>query len=220
MSTRTNEQWLAELSDRTQPDIQAAAIESLRERLQRGIYYYLTHERSDMSQYASEDLLQMAQDFAQDATLRVLKNLDSFRGDSQFTTWAMKIGARVAVSELRRARYKDFSLENLTADGDLMLKLVENPSTSQAPLPPERETEQQNVVEIINKAFDEILTERQRIALEAITLQGIPMDVVADQLGTNRNALYKLLHDARKKLKTYLEQQGLGMDYVMELFTR
>lgn len=216
MTNRTNEEWLAELREDAGPAVQAAAIEDLRTRLQRSIYYYLSNERSDMVQTGTNDLMQMAQDFAQDAVLRILKNLDGFRGDSKFTTWAMKIAARVAVSELRRARYKDFSLENLTADGDIML----NTSVHhvQRPLAPERATERQDVGQIINRAFEEVLTERQRLALEAVSLQGIPMEVVAEQMGTNRNALYKLLHDARKKLKAYLEQQGLSMDYVMEIF--
>ena len=218
--TRTNEQWVAELGNEENAEVQAEALDALRARLQRGIYYYLSHERSDMSQYASEDLMQMSQDFAQDAVLRVLKNLHTFRGDSLFTTWAMKIAARVAVSELRRARYKDFSLETITADGDIMLNMRESPGTTQKPIAPEKQTERQDVTQIIANALGEVLTERQRIALEAVSLRGIPMDVVAEQLETNRNALYKLLHDARKKLKIYLEQQGVSMDYMMDLFAR
>jgi RNA polymerase sigma-70 factor (ECF subfamily) len=203
-----------------EPDVRDAAIDALRERLQRGLYYYLSHERSDLARYTSEELTQMAQDFAQDAVLRVLDNLQTFRGDSQFVTWAMKIAARIAVSELRRARYRDFSLEDLTSpEGEQILNLEAFTST-QLPAP-ERSTERQDFIRILNRAFNEILTERQRIALEAVTLRGIPMDTVAEQMGTNRNALYKLLHDARKKLKTYLEEQeGLSMDYVMGLFAR
>jgi RNA polymerase sigma-70 factor, ECF subfamily len=221
MNSRTNEEWLAQLTDREQIDIQEAAIEALRQRLQRGIYYYLSRERSDLARYSPDELMQMSEDFAQDAVLRVLKNLESFRGDSQFTTWAMKIAARVAVSELRRARYKDFSLDDLSADGEVMLRLSENNLHGSSPaIPPERATERDDLIRIIREAFETILTDRQRLALEAITLQGIPMDVVAQQLGTNRNALYKLLHDARKKLKGHLEEQGLGMDYIMGLFAR
>lgn len=221
MDSRTNEEWLAQLTATEQIEVQEAAIEALRQRLQRGIYYYLSRERSDLSRYSSDELQQMSEDFAQDAVLRVLKNLESFRGDSQFTTWAMKIAARVAVSELRRARYKDFSLDDLSADGEVMLRLSEsNLSGSSPTLPPERATERDDLIRIIQEAFETILTERQRMALEAISLQGIPMDVVAEQLGTNRNALYKLLHDARKKLKNHLEDQGLQIDYIMGVFAR
>lgn len=218
MSTRSNEEWLAQLSS-SQSDIQEAAIAALRERLQRGIYYYLSRERSDLNRLGRDELVQMSEDFAQDAVLRVLKNLDTFRGDSQFTTWAMKIAARVAVSELRRARYRDFSLDDLTADGELLLRVSDSVVNSTPSPPPERATEREDLLRIISTGLAEVLTERQRLALEAITLQNIPMDVVAEQMGSNRNALYKLLHDARKKLKAYLDEQGLSMEYVMGIFS-
>jgi RNA polymerase sigma-70 factor (ECF subfamily) len=63
-----------------------------------------------------------------------------------------------------------------------------------------------------------VLTERQQQALIAVAVKGVPLEVVAEQMNTNRNALYKLLHDARRKLKAHLETQGLSMDYVLNLF--
>jgi RNA polymerase sigma-70 factor, ECF subfamily len=219
MATRSNDEWLAELTDTQHPDIQESAIEALRERLKRGIYYYLSRERSDMTRHSSDELMQMSEDFAQDSVLRVLNNLDTFRGDSQFTTWAMKIAARVAVSELRRARYRDFSLDDITVDGEVQLHVSDSAATHNSSVPPERATEREDLVRILTQALAESLTERQRLALEAVTLQNIPMDMVAEQLGTNRNALYKLLHDARKKLKAHLEAEGLSIDYVMGLFS-
>ena len=215
MTERSNAQWVHDLTaDTTTRD---QAISDLRVRLQRGIYYYLSRERSDLADLAPEEITQMAEDFVQDATLRVLANLDSFRGDSRFTTWATKIAVRVAISEMRRARYKDFSLDALTDSGDL------KPSASMAitstPIErPESAMEKQDVLQKINKAFEEALTTRQRIALEAVVLEGVPMDVVAERMGTNRNALYKLIHDGRQKLRSYLEGQGLSPDYIMDLF--
>lgn len=214
---RANEQWFDELSQSGTP-AQAAALDDLRHYLQRGIFYYLSRERSDLAALSSEELAQMAEDFSQDATLRILDNLHSFRGDSRFTTWAMKIGTRTAISELRRARYKDFSLDELNANGELIVGLDNTANTHQRPVSPEKVTEQQDVLRIIADALDEALTERQRTALEAVTLQGISMDIVAEQMGTNRNALYKLLHDARKKLRTHLEAQGVALNYIMDLF--
>src|SRR4030042_1029596 len=117
MAERSNAQWIDDLA--VNSTTRERAIEDLRSRLKRGIYYYLSRERSDLADLAPEELSQMADDFAQDATLRVLSSLDSFRGDSQFTTWATKIAVRIAISEMRRARYKDFSLDALTDDGDL-----------------------------------------------------------------------------------------------------
>ncbi len=215
MAERTNAQWIHDLT--ADNATREKAIEDLRTRLKRGIYYYLSRERSDLSDLASEEVQQMADDFAQDATLRVLASLDSFRGDSQFTTWATKVAVRIAISEMRRARYRDFSLDALTADGDL--QATATPSINSTPPDrPETAMEKGDVLEKINRAFDEALTPRQRVALEAIILEGIPLDVVADQMGTNRNALYKLVHDARRKLRTYLEGQGLSLEYIMELF--
>lgn len=214
---RTNEEWLRDLSKENTPQ-QAAALDALHAYLKRGIYYYLSRERSDLSDRSHDDLQQMAGDFAQDATLRILKNLTSFRGDSRFTTWAMKIGTRTAISELRRARYKDFSLDKLTVDGEFMLGVEQADPTSKQPVSPEKFTEREDVLRIVGKAINEALTERQRQAIEAVTLRGISMDVVADQMDTNRNALYKLLHDARKKLKSHLEAEGVPVEYIMNLF--
>lgn len=214
---RTNEDWLADLGE-TDTTQQAAALDDLHAYLRRGIYYYLSRERSDLSNRPAEELMQMAEDFAQDATLRILKNLDSFRGDSRFTTWAMKIGTRTAISELRRARYKDFSLEQITANGEFMIGLDQLDSSSRQPVSPEGFTERADVLVAIQKALDEALTDRQRQAIESVTLRGIPLDVVAEQMGTNRNALYKLLHDARKKLRSHLEGQGIAMNYILSLF--
>lgn len=211
---RTNEQWLAALRSDATPT-QAAAIADLRERLQRSLLYYLSQERSDLRELSSQELAQMAEDLAQDALIRIMDNIDTFRGESQFTTWANRIAVRLAISDLRRARYKDFSLDNMTAEGDLMPGLA---PTSDTPPGPEAATERSDVLAKINRAFEEALTERQYRALEAVALQGIPMDVVAEQMGTNRNALYKLLHDARRKLRAHLEAQGLSIEYMMNLF--
>ncbi len=214
MTERTNEAWLADLRA---PESQPLALLDLQSRLQRGIFYYLSRERSDLSRLSNHELTQMSEDLAQDATLRVIDNLDSFRGDSLFTTWATRIAVRVAISELRRARYKDFSLDTMTANGDL-LPLTSNPVGSSKPPGPEHAAEQAEILAKIQGALDDVLTERQQQALIAVAVQGVPLEVVAEQMNTNRNALYKLLHDARRKLKTYLESQGLGMEYIMNLF--
>lgn len=215
MVERTNEQWIAELTG--PPEAQAQALEDLRVRLQRGIFYYLSRERSDLAHLSTQELTQMAEDLAQDATLRVLRNLGSFRGDSRFTTWATKVAVRVAISDLRRARYKDFSLDGLTASDELLPSTVASVGNNPDPNP-EDAAERSEVLAKISTALDEALTERQRQALVAVALQGVPMEVVADRMNTNRNALYKLLHDARRKLRSYLEAQGLSMDYLLDLF--
>lgn len=219
MAERTNAQWVEALGDDGAARNQA--IEELRTRLQRGIYYYLSRERSDLSDLSSEEITQMAQDFAQDATLRVLSNLGSFRGDSQFTTWAMKVAMRVAISEMRRARYKDFSLDTLTENGDLPASAQNAASVGGTPIErPETVIEQEDVLGKVTDAFNKILTPRQRAAMEALIVDDLPIEEVAERLGTNRNALYKLIHDARKKLRDYLEETGLSPDYILGLFEK
>lgn len=212
MTERNNAEWIAALSS-TDQGAQSVALAELRQRLQRSIYFYLSQDRSDLRGLATQELAQMAEDLAQDATLRVMDNLDKFRGESRFTTWANKIAIRLAISDLRRARYRDFSLDELTADGESSPRLV----TSKSPTP-EKVAERDDVLEKIERALQEALTERQYQALVAVALKGIPMDVLAERMGTNRNALYKLIHDARRKLKARLESEGMSTDYMMNLF--
>jgi len=213
---RSNEEWLADL--RGTAEQQSAALNDLRSRLKRSIHYYLSQERSDLRDLAQKELMTMAEDLAQDATLRVVDNLDNFRGESRFTTWANKIAIRLAISDLRRARYRDFSLDQITADGDFLSE--EASLTGTAPPSPEKSAERDDVISKIDRALDEALTERQKQALVAVALNGVPMDIIAEQMGTNRNALYKLIYDARRNLRNYLESQGLSTDYMLSLFQR
>ena len=215
MRDRSNEEWIAALQENGNA-AQSEALTELRLRLQRSIYFYLSQDRSDLRGLAAQELAQMAEDLAQDATLRVLDNLANFRGESRFTTWATKVAIRLAISDLRRARYKDFSLDQLTADGDL-LPITTRLSSAALPTP-EKVAERDDVLEKIELALKEALTERQYQALVAVAVKGIPMDVLAERMGTNRNALYKLIHDARRKLKMRLEAEGISTDYMMNLF--
>lgn len=212
---RANAQWLEDL--RGAPDVRDPALTDLRIRLQRGVFFYLSRERSDLAGLAPEELTQMAEDFAQDAVLRVLDNLDSFRGDSQFTTWAMKVAVRIAITELRRSHYRDYSLDTLTANGDLQVNAVSSVMAT-PPDRPEAATEKADVLQKIDVAFDEALTDRQRQALQLLMIDGVALDTVAERMDTNRNALYKLVHDARRKLRQSLEAQGLPPEYIIHLF--
>jgi RNA polymerase sigma-70 factor (ECF subfamily) len=215
LTERTNEEWVLDLQS---AERQAEALDDLRARLQRSILYYLSQERSDLRDLALSEIEEMARDLAQDATLRVLDNLDAFRGESRFTTWANKIAIRVAISEMRRARYRDFSLETITAENDFVSATAN--LVGEAPPNPETAAERGDVMAILEEALRTALTPRQYQALVAVALNNVPMDTVAEQLGTNRNALYKLIHDARRKLKAHLEEQGLSTDYLMGLFER
>jgi RNA polymerase sigma-70 factor (ECF subfamily) len=215
MGERTNEEWLSVLAE--SGPAQDLALQDLLERLQRGIFYYLRRERSDLAAYSNQEITQMAQDLAQDAMMRVLDNIESFRGDSRFTTWATKIAVRVAISDLRRARYKDFRLDELTADDELLPLMSDGRSANPGTVP-EDAAERTDVMAKVSAALQEALTERQYQALDAVVLRGVPLEVVAERMHTNRNALYKLVHDARRKLRAHLEAQGLSVDYMLDLF--
>ena len=222
MIERTNAQWLADLRNDTPNTADSSARDSalvdLRERLKRGVFFYLSRERSDLADLAPEELQHMADDFAQDATLRVLANIDSFRGDSQFITWATKVALRIAITELRRSHYRDYSLDTLTADGDFALPV--NPVTqSNVPDRPEVATEKAEALAKVEAAFNDALTERQRQALQWLMIDEVPLDEVVGRMNTNRNALYKLVHDARRKLRSHLESEGLPPEYIMNLFS-
>ncbi len=146
------------------------------------------------------------EDMTQEATLRVLKSLGSFRGDSLFTTWATTVAIRVAFNEMRRARWKDVSLTRLLErpDGGSTSK-YEPASEGDGP---ERGAIREELFGTLKQLIERDLTGRQRQAIEA-ELAGMPLAELAEKMQTNSNALYKLIHDARKKLKQGLLETGV-----------
>jgi RNA polymerase sigma-70 factor (ECF subfamily) len=206
---RSNEEWIKELS-KPGPD-QEAAIADLRATIIAGLPYALSPFRSP-SDPQFDDLLE---ETAQETLIRVLEKLDTFEGRSKFTTWVYKIAVRIALTELRRKRWQDVSLESVleTVEGDLDLELAidEGPG-------PDDLTEQDDLMARLAKVIDEELTEKQRTAMVAIALRGMPLEEVARRMGTNRNALYKLLHDARVRVKARLEQEGLSYEEISDAF--
>jgi RNA polymerase sigma-70 factor (ECF subfamily) len=204
MAPRTNSEWLKDLQG---PD-QDQAIADLREALIRGLTYAL-------SSRIQSDLDALVEDFAQDALLRILDKLDTFRGESRFTTWAQKIAVRVAFTELRRQRWKDISLEDLLPEDsfDFTPTVLADPGPD-----PEKRADQTMIAEMIQKMIDEELTDRQRTAMMAVMAGGMPLEEVAHRMGTNRNALYKLIHDARKRMQQRLLARGMTPQEVLAAF--
>jgi RNA polymerase sigma-70 factor (ECF subfamily) len=143
-------------------------------------------------------------DFAQDATLRVLQGLDSFRGESRFVSWASSIAIRVAMSELRKARWKDVSLDTLVKARGEGAKPTDPSIRANA----EQALAQARVLAALERAIHGALTERQRTVITA-ELRGVPQAVLAEELGANRNAIYKVGHDARKALLSALAAEGI-----------
>ena len=151
------------------------------------------------------------EDIAQEALLKILDSLDSFEGRSKFTTWAMTIATRVGISELRRKRYGDVSLDAIGSDVDSAISLADSDKSES-----DSGLEKQELMVELKRLIDTELTERQRLAIRAY-LEGIPVEVIARQLDSNRNAIYKLVHDARLRLKAGFEKSGIAEDDVLKV---
>lgn len=199
MTERTNEDWLRALDT---IETNEPAVAELRQILRRGLRRALT------SRATADD--GFIEDMSQEGIMKVLGGLGTFRGDSRFTTWAISIAVRVAFTELRRARWKDVSLDQLVEDAPTRL-----PTAS--PTTPPSQDERQSILAQMYRVLESDLTDRQRRALVA-ELRGMPQAEIAAQMGLTRNALYKLTHDARQNLKRGLEAAGISGDEVREAF--
>jgi RNA polymerase sigma-70 factor (ECF subfamily) len=210
-TTRDNDTWLSDLhAAGAQRDAALADLRALLLRaLPQGLSRLLSPENPEF-----ESLLE---DTVQETLLRVLNGLDTFKGHSQFTTWAYKIAARVALNELRRRRWRDVSLEGLEADEADESAPRQFASSDPSP---ESAVERGDILRRVQQILAEELTQRQRAAMHAIHMEGVPMEEVAQRMGTNRNALYKLLHDARLRLKHRLEREGLSPKELLTMFAQ
>ncbi|WP_026556916.1 RNA polymerase sigma factor [Arthrobacter sp. 35W] len=149
-----------------------------------------------------EDLVNQAAD---EAMVAVLGKLSSFEGRSRFTTWAYKFGILYAAVEVRR---------NIWRHRDVPLELVAEPAAAASS--PEQLAVAADFSEAVSHAIDASLTAHQRMVVLALLVDEVPIDVLAERLGSTRNALYKTLHDARAKLRARLEAQGYFSDDVSE----
>jgi len=145
----------------------------------------------------------------------VLDQLDTFEGRSQFTTWVHKIAVRIALTELRRKRWRDSSLDELTENEDIP---PPQGLLADSQAGPDVSAERADMLAHVRRVIEEELTDRQRQALVMLSLQDMPMETAARKLKTNRNALYKLLHDARLRLKTRLALEDISPQDVLTLF--
>jgi len=209
MTTRTNDQWISDLSK--DGAAREAALEDLHAIILRGLPFALSRWLSPSNpQFES-----LTEEVAQETLLRVLDQLHTFEGRSMFTTWVHKIAIRIALTELRRKRWQDSSLDEMVDDEETPVspRILEDASAT-----PEQTAERADMMERVRRVIDEELTERQRRALIMLGMQGMPMDEAARRLKTNRNALYKLLHDARLRLKQRLQTEGLNAQEVLTAF--
>lgn len=202
-SYETNEEWIEAL--KPPPDEQA--VKQLRQQLIRGL-------KPALHKYVDRELDQFVEDVAQDALLKVLDNIHSFRGESKLTTWAMKIAVREGLTELRLKRYNDISIEDLKPNDDS--REVFSLTVASGDTSPDRSLHESELVDKVMKIINTELTDKQKQAINALMIQGLPVPVVAKQMDTNRNALYKLVHDARLKIKNKLELEGINPDQMLD----
>ena len=198
---RENDAWVTALGG-SGPDAVAAQTD-LRGVLVAGL------ARALASRGVAPDL---CEDFAQEALVRVRERLAAFRGESRFTTWAMAIAMRIAFDELRHKRWKDVSFDAASADATVPVAFEPRTEASQ-----EKGLVREAVLAALREVLENHLTERQRAVLVA-ELNGMPQAEIATFLGLNRNALYKLSHDARKRVKAHLEETGISAADVLWVF--
>ena len=206
---RTNEQWVDDLT--SSGDRLDSALDDLRDIIRSGLPYSLSKYLSP----SDPQFDMLADEVVQDTLLRALDHLHTFEGRSKFTTWVHKIAVRLALTELRRKRWGDVSLDELLerSEAPSSLSVLESHQAG-----PDSITEQGDLAAHVERIIIEELTEHQRNAMLALGVHGMPIGEVARKMGIKRNALYKLLHDARRRLKARLAADGLSPEDVLVAF--
>jgi RNA polymerase sigma-70 factor, ECF subfamily len=191
--------WIAALrSGGVERDEALARLHAL---LLRAARFELGRRRAALSHVRGEELEDIAMQAADDALMAVLRKLDDFRGASRFTTWAYKFALLEAGVKLRRRAWQD---REVVLEPDGWSAFAERGSTVQ------EELEQAELLDALRQAIADTLTPHQRQVFVALALNEVPIDVLAERLGTTRGALYKTLHDARHKLRRELAAAGLA----------
>jgi RNA polymerase sigma-70 factor, ECF subfamily len=169
--------------------------------------FEVARRRPSLPHLRGDELDDIANEAADDALMSVLRRLDDFRGASRFTTWVYKFALLDAAVKLRKRAWQGREVP-LEPEGWGLF--------SSSDLAPDAEAEQTELLEAIRSAIADVLTPHQRRVLVALALNGVPIDVLAERLNTNRGALYKTLHDARRKLRKRLGERGFALDWLDE----
>ena len=178
------------------------AVDRLHELLFRAARFEINRRRATQPHLRGNDFDDLAMQAADDALLAVLSKLDSYRGESKFTTWAYKFALLETAAKLRRRAWQG---------REVLLEPETWPLFPDGGSSPQLSAERSELFGQLQKAISDQLTPHQREVLVAITLNGVPIDVLAERLNTTRGALYKTLHDARQKLRAHLAAQGLSI---------
>jgi RNA polymerase sigma-70 factor (ECF subfamily) len=182
-----------------------AAVGRLHELLLRAARFEVSRRRAALSHVRGEDLDDLAVQAADDALVAVLAKLDDYRGASRFTTWAYKFALLEAGVRLRRRAWQE---------REVVLEPEAWPHQADVGESPQGKAEAGELVQALTRSIASCLTEHQREVLIALALNGVPIDVFAERLNTTRGALYKTLHDARRKLRSDLAKKGFTLDSV------
>jgi RNA polymerase sigma-70 factor, ECF subfamily len=200
-STRMDDEsraWLDRLAPGS-PDRQAA-IDALYALLLGAARFEVRRRAASFPQLRGDDYDDLAHQSADDALVAVLDKLSDFRGDSRFTTWVYKFALLEAAVKVRRRAWQG---------RELPLEPERWASIPASGLTPQRDVETTELLGAVRRAIEEELSPHQREVLVAVTLNGVPIDVLAERLETTRGALYKTIHDARRKLRAALAEGGL-----------
>jgi RNA polymerase sigma-70 factor, ECF subfamily len=196
--------WLRDL--RSDGGTRDEAIARLHALLLRAARFECARRRPKLPHLRGNDLDDIANQAADDALVSVLARLDDFRGASRFTTWVYKFALLEAAVKLRKRSWQGREVPLEPETWSLF---------TSAGIEPDAEVEQSELLRTLQQAIAEVLTPRQRRVLVALALNGVPIDVLAERLNTNRGALYKTLHDARRKLRNHLKEQGMSVDALL-----
>lgn len=186
--------WLRDL--RATGPIQEAAVERLHALLLKAARFEVGRRRAVTPHLRGDAVEDIANEAAADALLSVLSRLDDFRGASRFTTWAYKFALLESAVKVRKRAWQGRELPLESETWELF---------ASRSLEPAEEVEQSELLGRVQQLMEHELTTHQRRVLVALALNEVPIDVLAERLGTTRGALYKTLHDARRKLRAALE---------------
>ena len=176
------------------------ALRRLHELLLRAARFEVGRRRRLLPHLRGSDFDDLAQQAADDALVSVLARLDSFRGASRFTTWAYKFALLEAAVKLRKRAWQG---------REIPLERASWSAFASDAVGAEAGLEQRELLDALRHAITHELTPHQRNVLVALALNEVPIDVLAERLGTTRGALYKTLHDARRALRRHLAAAGL-----------
>jgi RNA polymerase sigma-70 factor (ECF subfamily) len=185
-----------------------AARERLHELLVRAAHFEINRRRHAFPHVRGDDWDDLAHQCADDALVAIMRKLPDFRGDSRFTTWAYKFALLETSVTLRRRAWQGRELPLADEGWQVLVAPSESPATT---------TEASELLGAIRDAIADALTPHQRDVLVATTPNDVPIDVLAERRNTTRGALYKTLHDARKKLRARLEQSGFDVSGVSDV---